>query len=156
MLKDKTKHVFLFIHSRSRKKGAPPTLREIGEEFGISSTNGVRYHLETLERHGYIRRNRRIARGLEVTELGLRRIAPQLVEPTRRQDDAAAGIPILGRVAAGSPILADENLEGHLDLDRTFPSRTPRFALRVQGDSMIDAGIRVASPSRAPHSQCLP
>ncbi len=144
MLKKKTEQVFLYIHDRSRSRGAPPTLREIGEEFGIASTNGVRYHLEALERHGYIRRNKRIARGLEVTDFGVRRFVGQTSDRAKASTERPVerGIPILGRVAAGSPILADENLEGHLDLDRAFPSRAERFALRVRGDSMIDAGIR--------------
>lgn len=142
MLKDRTKQIFFFIHDRGRSLGRPPTLREIGEHFGIASTNGVRFHLEALERYGYVKRNKRIARGLEVTTSGIARLRP---EPETRSPArlvvAHERIPILGRVAAGSPLLADENLEGHLDLDAAFPSRAKRFALRVTGDSMVNAGI---------------
>lgn len=102
----------------TRRHGVPPTYRELGRALGIASPNGVRKHLEALSRKGYLRK-RSTARGLTVA-----------VE--------AAGLPIVGRIAAGRPIEALENFEGALDLG-AYPDR---FALRVVGDSMIDAGIR--------------
>jgi repressor LexA len=142
-LKERTKDVFVFVHDHTREKGMPPTLREIGERFGITSTNGVRFHLEALERCGYVRRRKRIARGLEVTPSGIQRIRPELAGRTAAKPvpGVEEGIPILGRVAAGTPLLAEENLEGRVSLDAVFPSRVPRFALRVNGDSMMNAGI---------------
>src|SRR4029079_10058462 len=86
-----------------REKGSAPTIREIGQQFEISSTNGVRYYLNLLEKAGYICRTSGISRG----------IGPST-------ETLPAGIPILGRVAAGQPILAEENLTGTLDLADKF------------------------------------
>ena len=142
MLSEKAKKVFRYIFLQSKESGIPPTLREIGEEFQINSTNGVRHHLAVLERSGYIRRNSRISRGIEIPEGGLRRFMSRYPgEVEFRGIGESRGIPILGRVAAGSPLLAEENLEGTLELDEAFSSRSPRFALRVRGDSMVEAGI---------------
>jgi repressor LexA len=142
MLNQKAREIFLYIVRCGRERGFPPTLREIGEEFGITSTNGVRYYLGVLEREGYVKRSGRISRGMEVNEAALKRFTRLHGSPGQGHESAAGtGIPILGRVAAGSPLLATENVEGQLDLDDSFPSSEPRFALRVKGDSMRDAGI---------------
>jgi repressor LexA len=139
MLNEKAREIFRFILRSSRQEGFPPTVREICDEFGISSTNGARYFLNVLERENYVRRTGRKARAIEVPEEGLRRFArlyglgDESIEWT--------GIPSLGRVAAGAPLTATENVEGKLDLEDAFPSKDPRFALRVRGDSMRDAGI---------------
>lgn len=142
MLSKKAQGVFQYIVRFTRENGFPPTLREMGEEFEIASTNGVRYFLEILERDGYVRRNGRISRGLEVPEESLRRFI-RLYGGANLGGAAEEmrGIPILGRVAAGTPIFATENIEGRLNLDDSFSSRSQRFALRVKGDSMIEAGI---------------
>lgn len=142
MLSEKARKIFAYVHHETKNSGKPPTIREIGDEFQIHSTNGVRHHIGALERGGFLRRNPRIARGLEISESSLRRFAARYPGEIRYEEPAEdKGIPILGRVAAGSPILAEENLEGHLDLDGAFSSRSPRFALRVRGDSMVEAGI---------------
>lgn len=124
MLNDKAREILSYIQRFMREKGFPPTIREIGTEFEISSTNGVRYYLTLLERNGYIRRRGKISRGIE---------SVRLLRP--------AGIPILGRVAAGEPILAETSYEGRLDPAEVFGDPTSLFALRVRGDSMIGAGI---------------
>ena len=124
MLNERAGKILAFIQSFTREHGFPPTIREIGEAFGISSTNGVRYYLTLLEKGGHLKRSGRISRG---------------IGPTTPQ--AATGIPILGRVAAGQPILAEENHEGTLETIEMFGDRRGLFALRVRGDSMIDAGI---------------
>lgn len=124
MLNERAKEIHAFIQRFRKERGSAPTIREIGEHFRISSTNGVRYYLNLLEKAGYIRRNRKISRG----------IGPA----------AAArpmGIPVLGRVAAGQPILAEENVSGSLDVADMFGQTEELFALRVRGDSMVDAGI---------------
>ena len=139
MLNSKARQIFEFIYRFGKERGFPPTVREIGDEFGLASTNGSRYYLAILERDGYIKRNKHIARGTEVTESGLRRFAR--VYGPLDADHSETGIPILGKVAAGAPLLAQENQEGKLDLDVAFPSRDGRFALKVRGDSMKDAGI---------------
>lgn len=138
MLSSKAQRIFEFIFRFGKEHGFPPTVREIGDEFGLASTNGSRYYLGILERDGYIKRNKRISRGMEITESGLRRFSRLYGLDA---DHSETGIPILGKVAAGAPLLAQEHQEGKLDLDVAFPSRDARFALRVRGDSMKDAGI---------------
>ena len=125
MLNERAREIHSFIQRFRRDRGSSPTIREIGEKFGISSTNGVRYYLNLLEKAGYIRRDRKISRG----------IGPSGASPL------ASGIPVLGRVAAGQPITAEENYEGSLELADFFGDREGLFALRVRGDSMLDAGI---------------
>lgn len=142
MLNEKARQIFQFIVRCGRERGFPPTLREIGEEFGITSTNGVRYYLGVLEREGYLKRSGRISRGMEIPESAMRRFSRLYgYEGMGADTEEWTGIPILGRVAAGAPLLAQENVEGRLQLDEVFPSPAPRFALRIRGDSMRDAGI---------------
>ena len=124
MLNERAGRILAFIQKFAREHGYPPTIREIGEAFKISSTNGVRYYLNLLEKGGHLKRSGRISRGIGPT-------APQ----------AVTGIPILGRVAAGQPILAEENQEGTLETIEMFGDRRGLFALKVRGDSMVDAGI---------------
>jgi repressor LexA len=111
--------------------GNAPSYREIGEHFGIKSTNGVKVILDALERKGYLSRRANRARGIELTEL------------SRTVEDSAAVtfLPLLGRVAAGEPILAEQNIEGHIPVDSTMLRGDNNFALEVKGDSMIEAGI---------------
>lgn len=107
-----------------------PTIREIGDAFGIASTNGVRYHLDALEERGYIRRHKGISRGIEWLEHHA---------PAARAD--VSRIPLVGSVAAGAPVLAIENVEDEIAVDEMFVRGDGCFALRVTGDSMKDAGI---------------
>ncbi len=125
MLNDRAREVLAFIQRFSREKGYPPTIREIGEAVNIASTNGVRYYTTLLEKAGHLERSSKISRGIRPIDRSPR----------------SSGIPILGRVAAGQPTLAEENLEGALEPDRVFGDTAGLFALRVRGDSMIDAGI---------------
>jgi repressor LexA len=129
MLNERAREILAFIQRFQEERGYPPTIREIGKAFGISSTNGVRYYLNVLEKAGHVKRAGKISRGIEsVKNPFAARARP-------------AGIPILGRVAAGQPILAEESLEGSLDANEMFGDVKGLFALRVRGDSMIDAGI---------------
>jgi repressor LexA len=125
-----------FIRQCIEERGYPPTLREIGEHMGIRSTNGVNDHLRALERKGYLRREDMKSRALKVVEQALPK--PQ----TSANDDAMIEIPVLGRVAAGLPLLAEEHVVDSVRIDRMMV-RGGRdvFGLRVTGDSMIDAGI---------------
>jgi len=120
-----------FITETIRDHDRSPTIREIGEEIGIASTNGVRYHLSILERRGYIKREKGISRGIEWREH----------HPRSGATDGANEIPLVGGVAAGRPILAVENIEGVIAVDEMFAKSRECFALRVSGDSMKDAGI---------------
>jgi repressor LexA len=117
--------VLEFIRSRVARDGRPPTLDEIGARFAIASSFGVRRHLTALEKKGYIERDAGTARGIRLT-------------PEFR---AVAGLPIVGRVAAGTPVTAIENLEGHLSIEGLFPNSEGLYCLQVDGDSMEDAGI---------------
>ncbi len=137
-----------YIAGSLQDRGYPPTLREIGEAFGIASTNGVRYYLDRLEQAGRIRRDRWTSRGIELQTIeGGGHRAPWEATPrggaTTRTRGASSPleIPLLGRVAAGAPILAEENIEDVLIVDGALVRPGKHFALRVRGDSMKDAGI---------------
>ncbi len=131
-LTERQQAIFDFIAGIIRSRGAPPTIREIMEAFDINSTNGVRTTLAALEKKGHIRRHARLSRGIELVDQG---------KTTPAQYDTVE-VPILGRVAAGSPILATENIDSSVHVDRSLlPSSGEVFALSVQGDSMIEAGI---------------
>ena len=127
MLNDRARDILGFIQRFAREHGYPPTIREIGREYGISSTNGVRYYLNLLEKEGHLRRSERISRGIEGV--------------ARQATAASVGIPLLGRVAAGQPVLAEESREGTVEPGEMFGDRDGLFALRVRGDSMTGAGI---------------
>lgn len=114
------------IESAQAKRGYAPSLQELAQAMGISSLQGVKDHLAALERKGYLRRTPGRRRAIEV----LQRLVP-----------LEGSLPILGRVAAGRPLLAVENREGTLSLSAELLGKGAHFALRVQGDSMIDAGI---------------
>ena len=120
-----------FIESFLQKRGYPPTLREIGNEFGIKSTNGVRVNLAALEKKQYIRRRPWLSRGIELVN------APKVPQP----ETDIGYVPIIGKVAAGEPIFASENIEGMLAVDDSFIPTQKVFALKVKGDSMKNAGI---------------
>lgn len=119
-----------FIKDFYRENGMPPTVREISDHYGISSSS-MFDHLSALQKKGYLKRASRKSRSLEFTE-GFQKVT----FPRIKMD-----IPILGRVAAGLPLLADENQEGTLRLDRDIAPTSDTFALRVRGDSMMDAHI---------------
>ena len=125
-MNERAKEILTYLQNFSRENGYPPTIREIGEAFEITSTNGVRYYLEMLEKAGHLKRTSKLSRGIDILTA-----APKPL----------LGIPILGRVAAGQPILADENFEGRLATEEIFGDTSGMFALKVRGDSMIDAGI---------------
>ncbi len=134
-LTERQRMVLAFIHKCIEENGFPPTIREIGKHMDIRSTNGVNDHLKALERKGYLQR----------TELKSRALVPTNRMPLKRVQEETAptvNVPLVGRVAAGIPILADENLQGHIAVDPFFVGTSKRlFALTVSGDSMIEDGI---------------
>jgi repressor LexA len=146
MVNDKARAIFDFLVRYSQEHGSSPTIREIGEEFGIRSTNGVRHYLAILEKAGYIARHSNKARMIQILLA-----SPELSDPARARgrshfasrvaDAPARGIPLIGSVAAGTPITAEENVEAHLALEDLFPNAGDLFALRVKGQSMRDRGI---------------
>jgi repressor LexA len=133
-LTERQQDIFNFIATTIREKGYPPTIREIMEEFEIASTNGVRTTLAALEKKGHIRRRPMLSRGIELTE----RVSQEV--PNTRAADFCE-VPLIGRVAAGEPILAVENVEETLVVDNSFAPGGDVFALQVEGDSMVDVGI---------------
>ncbi|OWV05391.1 repressor LexA [Fibrobacter sp. UWH3] len=134
-LTSRQEEILEYIKKYSKENKMPPTVREIGNHFEISSTNGVRSILAALIKKGYISRSPRLSRGIEI--IGSNDDENKELAPSNTIE-----IPIVGRVAAGTPILAVQNLEGTVTIDRDFLAcRTDVFALRVKGDSMINAGI---------------
>ena len=134
-LTDRQREILDFITQSIRERGYPPTLREIGLHFGIKSTNGVNDHLRALEKKGYLQREDLKSRALR--PVGVR---GPLRAPTREED--MIDVPLVGRVAAGAPLLAVENIEDTVKVDRFFIGQTREvFALRVKGESMIEDGI---------------
>lgn len=130
-LTSRQREIFEFIKRSVVETDRPPSLREIGVKFGINSTNGVRSVLEALERKGYIKRNRYLSRGIEIIKE-----APERIDDTQLRT-----VPWVGRVAAGMPLWAEQNIEGNFYIDKSFAPGEHIFALRVAGDSMKNAGI---------------
>ncbi len=136
-LTDRQKEILRYIAKTTEERGFPPTIREIGGEFDIKSTNGVNDHLKALERKGYLSRGEQKSRSLVPTTSG------RVLLGLGAQKMRAIEVPVIGRVAAGAPLLAEENLDDSVQID---PSVLPQsgkdvFALKVKGDSMIGDGI---------------
>ena len=131
-LTERQQAIYDFIAETIRSRGAPPTIREIMQVFDINSTNGVRTTLAALEKKGHIRRHARLSRGIELVDY----VEPETLSADMRE------VPLIGRVAAGAPILATQNIESTLNIDKSLvPASGAIFALRVHGESMRNAGI---------------
>ncbi len=136
--------IYDFIRSYSEEHGYPPSVREIGAAVGLASPSTVHMHLKVLEEHGLIKRDSKKPRTIEV-------MGKQATEPVGdgqalasvAQDPASNSIslPLVGRVAAGTPILAEQNVEETLTLPTSIVGDSSSFILRVRGDSMVNAGI---------------
>lgn len=148
VLTRRQREILDFITASINERGYPPTLREIGEHFGIKSTNGVNDHLKALEKKGHLRREDLKSRAMRPVQMG------PVGKPGKAGknhgnavlldafDDDVCQIPILGRVAAGQPILAVENAEDTVRVDRFFlGNHQSVFGLRIVGESMIEDGI---------------
>jgi repressor LexA len=129
-LTDKQSKIYDFIVASQRKNGYPPTQAEIRDHFGFGSPNAVRSHLALIEKKGFVHLNFGKARGIQLASSPLSTI--------RQQENS---IPLLGRIAAGVPIWADQNFENHLPIPRTLFGGGELFAVHVHGDSMTGAGI---------------
>jgi repressor LexA len=129
MLTDRQQQIWNFLVEYVDRHGYPPTVREIGDEVGLASPSTVHAHLANLERAGLLRRDPTKPRALEL-------IGRERAEPVA--DDTSVNLPLVGEIAAGAPLLADQNIEEYM----TFPRSTRGdFLLRVRGESMIEAGI---------------
>jgi len=137
-LTDRQEEILNFINSYREINGFPPTIREIAKQFQLSSTFGVKKHLDALVKKGYLHIESFASRGIST----LPNNESQTRQSVLEKNDIFSRIPIVGRVAAGTPILAEQNIEGSLVIDPSFLKRSENcFALKVKGDSMIKAGI---------------
>ena len=127
-LTDRQKQIYDFLSVTVRENGYAPSIPEIGKRFKITSTRGVFDHLKALEKKGYIKRVG--TRAIDIVSQSGRSALPDAKE-----------IPIVGRVRAGAPVLAEENIEGFLTVASEIARGTETFALKVKGDSMIEDGI---------------
>jgi repressor LexA len=128
-LTKRQQEIFDFIKRYSAKHGYPPTVRDIGKAIGLTSSSTVHAHLANLEKIGLLRRDPTKPRAMEI-----------LVDKAKKAV-APAGLPLVGRVAAGQPILADENVEEYVEVPQIAGGDEGEYVLRVQGDSMKNAGI---------------
>jgi repressor LexA len=133
VLTDRQQEIWNFLVRYVDSHGYPPTVREIGEAVGLASPSTVHAHLANLERAGLLRRDPTKPRALEL--VGRERREP--AAPERREEDVLR-LPLVGEIAAGGPLLAEENIEEHLAVPETLKGD---FLLRVKGESMIQAGI---------------
>lgn len=132
-LTGKRREILNFIAAQLTERGYPPSVREIGEAVGLASSSTVHTHLTTLQRQGYLRRDPTKPRAIEVRYDVMSGAAIER-RPTRH-------VPLVGEVAAGTDVLAQENVEELLPLPEDFTGGGQLFMLKVRGDSMIDAGI---------------
>ena len=136
MLTERQQEIYEFVVEYVDGHGYPPTVREIGERVGLASPSTVHAHLANLERAGYLRRDPTKPRALEL--VGRERPAAEAVGEAGR----VRVLPLVGEIAAGGPLLAEQNVEDHLAVPEPLSSGTgEEFLLRVKGESMVDAGI---------------
>jgi repressor LexA len=126
----KQKEILEFIKSEILKKGYPPSVREICEAVHLKSTSSVHSHLETLEKNGYIRRDPTKPRTIEIKDDSFQMVRHEMTS-----------VPIIGTVAAGLPILAEQNIEGYFPIPSEMTPAGDSFVLKVKGDSMVNVGI---------------
>ncbi len=129
-ISDKQKEILEYMKQEILNKGYPPTVRDICEAVKLKSTSSVHSHLETLEKNGYIRRDPTKPRAIEIIDDNF--------NMTRRE---MTNVPMVGRVAAGEPILAVENIESYFPIPTEYMPNAESFMLKVKGESMINAGI---------------
>jgi repressor LexA len=129
-LNPRQREILEFLRNHARNHAYPPTVREIGQAVGLSSSSTVQNHLNALEQKGHIRRDPTKSRTVEVVGDEPAAVASR-----------SFSVPLVGRVAAGGPILAEENIEDHIVLGPEIAGGDDAFALHVRGDSMIEAGI---------------
>lgn len=127
---NKQREILEYIKDEILKRGYPPAVREICEAVNLKSTSSVHSHLETLEKNGYIRRDPTKPRAIEIMDDSFQMVRHEM-----------ASVPIVGQVAAGQPILAQENIEGYFPIPAEMVPNAESFVLNVKGESMINAGI---------------
>lgn len=143
-LTPRQRRVLDVIRESVEQRGYPPSMREIGEAVGLTSTSSVSHQLVALQRKGYLRRDPNRPRAVEIRLPGQPPVRAALSEGPEEGDLERAAptyVPLVGRIAAGGPILAEEAIEGMFPLPREFVGEGTLFMLQVTGDSMIDAAI---------------
>ena len=129
-ISDKQKQILEYIKQEILNKGYPPTVRDICDAVGLKSTSSVHSHLESLEKNGYIRRDPTKPRAIEIIDDNFNLVRREVVN-----------VPLVGQVAAGQPILADENISSYFPVPAEYRPKGQSFMLKVKGESMINAGI---------------
>lgn len=129
-ISEKQNEILEYMKNEILNRGFPPSVREICEAVHLKSTSSVHAHLESLEKNGYIRRDPTKPRAIEIVDDNFNLVRRETVN-----------VPILGKVAAGQPLLAVENVEGYFPIPAEYMPNNKTFMLVVQGDSMINAGI---------------
>ncbi len=126
----KQEEILTYIKNEILERGFPPSVREICQAVGLKSTSSVHSHLESLEKNGYIRRDPTKPRTIEILDDSFQMLRREMVN-----------VPIVGTVAAGQPILAEQNIESYFPIPAEYIPNEETFILRVKGESMINAGI---------------
>ena len=139
-LNNRQQQILDFLRAHARDHAYPPTVREIGHAVGLSSSSTVQNHLNSLEARGYIRRDPAKSRTVEVVGADAASTAP--VSGASSSHGKILALPLIGRVAAGTPILAEQNVENHITVGPEIARDESSYALTVRGDSMIGAGIQ--------------
>lgn len=129
-ISQKQSEILEYMKNEILNRGFPPSVREIGEAVHLKSTSSVHSHLETLEKNGYIRRDPTKPRAIEIVDDNFNLVRRETVN-----------VPIIGKVSAGQPLLAVENIDGYFPIPSEYMPNNKTFMLVVQGDSMINAGI---------------
>jgi repressor LexA len=127
-LTKRQQEIFDFIKRYSARHGYPPTVRDIGKAIGLTSSSTVHAHLANLEKQGVLRRDPTKPRAMEILDKAKKAVVPP-------------GLPLVGRVAAGAPLLAEENIEDYVEVPQIAGGDDGEYVLKIQGDSMKDAGI---------------
>src|SRR5919199_6772973 len=133
MLTGRQQEIWDFLVDYVDRHGYPPTVREIGDAVGLASPSTVHAHLANLERAGLLKRDPTKPRALELAGRGPREVP--------RREEPRHGLPLVGEIAAGGPLLAEDNIEEYLAVPELIERRGADFLLRVKGESMVDAGI---------------
>ena len=142
MLTERQREIYDFVVGYADRHGYPPTVREIGEAVGLASPSTVHAHLANLERAGYLKRDPTKPRALELVKRGRAAAAAASSSSGAAPDVGDVRVlPLVGEIAAGGPLLAEENVEGHLAVPEPLSRGGEEFLLRVKGESMRDAGI---------------
>ncbi len=143
-LKDREKKILTYMQDEIKKKGYPPTVREMCNALGIKSTSTTHKDIANLERKGYLKKDPSKPRALMIidpNEQAETSILDSKLETKERERPDIVDIPVVGRIAAGTPILADQNVEEYIPVPARFLSKGNSFMLTVKGESMIEAGI---------------